>query len=431
MTVEKEKKSFIVHHILSTALNYRRNNSYNYMLKNKNGTSHSVCKIFFLTTLGFNRNNVKVVRTALLNAKKSVVPVADMRCTKEPHNKIDDEVIRQHISTFNPTISHYRRKHAPRCLYLPSDLSFTAMHKDFLNKNPNFKCLYGKYQVVAKKMNVSLANLRHEECESCEVFNLHNKSHTKNNLDENCIVCMTWGKHIKRANKSRAKYRENAARDKEVGKIVYCADLKKVIMLPRLEMFKSAIFTNRLTVYNESFVPVGKKRNSKPFAALWHEALFKRNKEELISTFYQFFISKRDVLKITLWFDNCTAQNKNWAFFSFLIYIWRIPLKKKGNKLYDFSGLLQAVKDAAHKTEVLPMELQHFYFWEDFSSQYKLTRTEPRSYLHDMVQATVHRGSYNITYKNDSDGGSFHLNFNRQDNTKMENCGHPKNKQSF
>lgn len=103
---------------------------------------------------------------------------------------------------------------------------------------------------------------------------------------------MTWSKHIE-----RAKYREDAARHEEVGEIVYCADFEKIIMLPRHEIFKRAIFTNRLTVYNESFVPVGKKRNSKPFAALWHEALFKRNKEELISTFYQFIISKRDVLK--------------------------------------------------------------------------------------------------------------------------------------
>lgn len=169
-------------------------------------------------------------------------------------------------------------------------------------------------------------------------------------------------------------------------------------MLPWLEMFKSAIFTNRLTVYNESFVPVGKKINSKPFAALWHEALFKRNKEELISTFYQFFIRKRDFLKISLWLDNCPAQNNNWALCSFLIYIVNsdeicakginmkyfvpghtfmaadsfhhreeVSMKKKwAHKLYDFSVFVQAVKSAAHKTEVLPMELHHFYILEEF-----------------------------------------------------------------
>ncbi|KAK4879048.1 hypothetical protein RN001_007194 [Aquatica leii] len=354
-------------------------------------------KYFFLTTLGFNGNNDKVVCIILLNAKNFVVPVADMRCTKKPHNKIDDEVIRQHISTFNPTISHYRREHVPRRLYLPSDLSFTAMHEDFLNKNPNFKYSYEKYRVVAKKMNVSLANLGHKECESCEVFSLHTKSYKK-----------------------QSRYLEK-------------------VMLPRFETFKSAIFTNRLTVYNESFAPVGKKRNSKPFAALWHEALIKRNKEELISTFYQFFICKRDVLKITLWLDNCTAQNKNWAFLKFLIYILNsdeicaneinmkyfvpghtlmaadsfhhrveVSMKKMGNKLYDFSDF------------VLPVELQHFYIWEDFSSQYKLTRTDPRPYLHDMVQVTVHRSSYNITYKNDFDGPSFDLNFLTGKITKNE-----------
>lgn len=91
--------------------------------------------------------------------KNSVMPVVDMRCTKEPHNKIVDEVIRQHISTFNPTISHYRREHPPRRLYLPSDLSFIAMNEDFLNKNPNFKCSYEKYRGWQRKWMCHLLTL--------------------------------------------------------------------------------------------------------------------------------------------------------------------------------------------------------------------------------------------------------------------------------
>lgn len=472
MTDEKERKAYILHHVSSALVkqrttvvvgdNHRRNKSYTYTLNDENGTSHNVCKIFFLTTLGFSVNNDRIVRTSLLNAENSVAPVPSKRCARQPHNKIDDKIIIQHISSFNPTISHYRREHAPRRLYLPSDLSFTAMHEDFLTKNPTSKCSYEKYRVVAKKMNVSLAKLGHEECESCEVFNLHNKNHDKNNLDESCDDCTKWRRHNERARKSREKYREDSERGEEEREIVYCADLEKVIMLPRLEMFKTAIFTNRLTVYNECFVPVGKKRKCKPFAAVWHEAFFKRNKEEIISTFYQFFVSRRDALKIILWLDNCTAQNKNWALFSFFVYVinsddicaeeiilkyfepghtfmaadsfhHRIEksMKKMGSKLYDFEDFLLAVKGAASKTEVFPMELKHFYKWEDFSSQYKLKRTKPRAYLHDMVEVTFKRGSYNLCYKNDFDGSSFDLNFLKAEITKNNKLPPPKQQTKY
>ncbi|KAJ8950844.1 hypothetical protein NQ314_007773 [Rhamnusium bicolor] len=60
---------------------------------------------------------------------------------------------------------------------------------------------------------------------------------------------------------SRAKYREDIAKPEDINDIMYCADLEKVIMLPRLDIFKAAIFTHCLTVYNESFVPIGKKNN--------------------------------------------------------------------------------------------------------------------------------------------------------------------------
>lgn len=187
-------------------------------------------------------------------------------------------------------------------------------------------------------------------------------------------------------------------------------------MLPRLEMFITVIFTNRLTVYNESFVPVGKKqKNCKPFAALWHEALFGRNKEQIISTCYNFFKSKRDVSKITIWLDNCAAQNKNWSFFSFLVYIVNsdeiiaseIEIKyfepghtfmaadsfhhnvelamKRMKKIYDFHDFVQAVQNATRGTEVFSMKLENFFSWEDYSSQYKLSRMNPRPYLQNMV----------------------------------------------
>lgn len=105
----------------------------------------------------------------------------------------------------------------------------------------------------------------------------------------------------------------------ETDTVVYSADLQKVIMLPRIDMFKTTIFTHRIVVYNESFVPTGQGRKGlSVFPVLSYEGLLGRSKAEIISAYYHFLIFHRDKKKIILWVDNCSSQNKNWTFFSFL-----------------------------------------------------------------------------------------------------------------
>lgn len=50
---------------------------------------------------------------------------------------------------------------------------------------------------------------------------------------------------------SRAKYLEGKEKEEDKESVIFCADMEKVIMLPRLDVFKSAIFTHRIVVYNE------------------------------------------------------------------------------------------------------------------------------------------------------------------------------------
>lgn len=94
-------------------------------------------------------------------------------------------------------------------------------------------------------------------------------------------------------------------------------------MLPRMDMFKSAVFTRRIIAFNESFVPLGNQSNEllKPIAVVWHEATSGRKKEDIISAFHAFFLQCCDANTITVWLDNCSAQNKNWALFCYLLYI--------------------------------------------------------------------------------------------------------------
>lgn len=86
-------------------------------------------------------------------------------------------------------------------------------------------------------------------------------------------------------------------------------------------MFKELVFLPRIIAFNESFVALGEDKKMNPIAVIWHEGIAGRKKEDIISTFYSFFLKMRDAENITLWLDNCSAQNKNWAICCFFIYI--------------------------------------------------------------------------------------------------------------
>ena len=203
-------------------------------------------------------------------------------------------------------------------------------------------------------------------------------------------------------------------------------------MLPRADMFKEVIFVPRLIVFNESFVPVSKyAKTAKPLAIIWHEGISGRNKEDLISTFYAFFLQNRDVHNITIWLDNCAAQNKNWALFCFFIYMVNcteaelenldlkyfqpghtfmssdsfhhqveLSLKKQG-KVFDFNDFKCAVEKAnSSRVNVKEMGIQNFFEWKDVSSKFKLQKIIPKPYLQNMVHVNFRRGENVLYYKN-------------------------------
>lgn len=93
-------------------------------------------------------------------------------------------------------------------------------------------------------MKISFTKLGHEECEQCEVFEQHDKTHTRNTLDlGNCDICKKWNVHIKKATDARKKYREDAESTEWTQmKTCVSADLQKVIMLPRIDTFKQVLF---------------------------------------------------------------------------------------------------------------------------------------------------------------------------------------------
>lgn len=143
--------------------------------------------------------------------------------------KIDRAIIREHIESFNPSISHYRREHAPNRRYLPSDVTIVMMYNDFKAKHPTINFSYYLYRDVVSKMNISFAALGHEECFSCAVFKNHESStnHDSKNLENDCADCKSWNKHIEMAKSARQQYQIDAEADNP--NILACsADLQKV-----------------------------------------------------------------------------------------------------------------------------------------------------------------------------------------------------------
>lgn len=213
-------------------------------------------------------------------------------------------------------------------------------------------------------------------------------------------------------------------------------------MIPRVDMFKEVIFTQRVIAFHESFVPVGKKRDIKPHAIVWHEAISGRSKSDITSTFYKYILMNRDAKRITFWLDNCSSQNKNWGLFCFFVYIINcedvsvqsidvkyfepghtfmsadsfhhqveMSLKKRG-KVYDFRDFIECIQMSnSGRVVVGEMNLDDFYIWPDCTSQYKLNKMTPRPYLHSMVHLRFLRGKKTLEYKNDFNEEFSTLNF--------------------
>lgn len=413
----------------------RRSNTFKYYLKDCDGLEVQVCKTFFLATLGYDKNNDRFLKNIRGTDKNAIVPQHDKRGHRPAVNAIEKQPIIDHIMSFRPTISHYRREHAPNRLYLPSDISIVLMYNDYKAKNPHFQGSYEIYRQQVSKLNISFAQLGCEECFQCAAYKLHKTeaNHADPTLEQNCAVCKDYLSHKAKYISGRTEYDRDAKSQEKISQLIVSADLQKVVMLPRAEMFKEVIFTGRLIVFNESFVPVGKRRIARPLGVLWHEEVSGRKKEDIISAFYAFFLKNRDKESITIWLDNCSGQNKNWCLFSFFIYIVNadeVNLKnltvkyferghtfmsadhfhhqvekslKQTGTVWDFNDYIQCVQNATKNTTVVTLQINNFYDWKDVSSKYKLLKTTPRFYLKDLSVVTFSRGERTLKYKTSFD----------------------------
>ena len=286
----------------------------NYTMILDTGEKQVVCKSFFLATLGYTKTST-VIQELLRTPPNSISPPSDKRGKTQPHHALTAEsiaVIEAHIRSYNPCISHYRREHAPRRLYLLTEITEKQMHEDFIARYPNSTCSYVTYTRQVKRMGISFVKLDEEQCELCLSIE---QSHVKENgcCIDSCGACEKSQAHKDLYCQARSEYKQDSDAIKD-GTVVRSIDLQKVIMLPRLPEVKSVCFTKRIIAFNETFAPVNAYvRAVKSICMLWHEGVAGRKCEEITSMFLKALKIDRDYRHVVYYMDNCAGQNKNWS----------------------------------------------------------------------------------------------------------------------
>ncbi|KAH9642846.1 hypothetical protein HF086_016651 [Spodoptera exigua] len=398
-----------------------------------------VCKTFFLATLGYNPKNDTNIFRVLQSGEDDDFKEKRGHYDRSSLSK-DKTLITSHIMTYNLAISHYRREHAPNRLYLPSDITITMMHCDFNKIYPDSACSYEVYRRVVKNHNISFATLGNKECELCAVYDIHTCEFNEA-PNTTCTTCKNHDEldfdfdfeHRQRYTDSRKAYKLDkihVEEHKNDDTVYVCVDLQKVVMLPRMDSYKIAIFCPRIIAFNETFAPLGKStRGNNPYAVLWHEAFSGRNGHDIVSTFRAFFIHHRNKSHLVIWADNCSSQNKNWTLFSFLVNVINsdliearsITIKylepghtfnsadsfhhqveqslQKMKNVCDFNDYVEAIRTSNSGLNMSKiMDVHEFYKFCDFHSEQKMRALKNREYIKNFTVKVV-RGEYNIFYK--------------------------------
>ena len=212
----------------------------------------------------------------------------------------------------------------------------------------------------------------------------------------------------------------------------------KVFVLPVLP-FKECLFTSRLVAYNLTFAllkgkdPANRAVDDAQKSLLWHEETSGRNGEDIVSAYWKWLCLQRDRKKITLFVDNCPAQNKQWKLFSCLLFAVNsrhiqaneISLKflEKGHTfmsadswhhqceqslrkkvIADFMDFQKAISS---KMSTLTLGISDFADWPNIISRHRINSYENKPLMEKFSVVKFVRGSNSIHVKFNFDDANF------------------------
>ncbi|KAL1373616.1 hypothetical protein pipiens_018569 [Culex pipiens pipiens] len=156
-----------------------------------------VCRTFFLNTIGYGKDCGNIIYRSIHGCGEDGAP--EPKREKYTRKSDSRDSVKDHIEGFGPTISHYRREHAPNRLYLPSDLRQKSMYDDYQQTHTS-KVSYSLYSRVVNEMKISFVKLGHEECEACVSAEEHQKisGHQFDEAGPTCSMCADQIIHLRK-----------------------------------------------------------------------------------------------------------------------------------------------------------------------------------------------------------------------------------------
>jgi len=406
-----------------------------------------VCKNFFNGTFGWTKSNdtaqkwiQKVEKFQSVNDRRNRGPGVSSHDTATWARR--KEEIFQHILTYHPVQSHYRRENCPNAYFVSSEVTQLDMLNNFNeSRTEDEKVSRSTYMRVMKAMNVHIGNGKTNApdcCEICQENTEHKKQTAQSIVHESidCQPCRDWAAHHARKVIAR-KFYENDRDHPQPNTVYVSADLMKVILLPYLRKYKAAAFTPRLVTYLEAYTPLGNAAGLLNYISVWHEAISGRRCWNLASSFYAFLIAvsvtysdHEGSITLVIWLDNCTSQNKNWTLFAWLLHwvnklknIRKIILKfleighshmsadsthgvverllRRAEQVHDFNHFIRTCQKASVKYTVEPLEYHDHYKLPNLTKTPKPV-TFPK--LREMKRVMFVKGSYKLHYSNSMEG---------------------------
>lgn len=254
----------------------------------------------------------------------SLKQTTDMRGKSESRDLGKRALLEKDIESYDHALSHYRRAYAPRRRYLSSASSGQDMVDDYSIGNSGEKYSYILYRNILTAKNISFVKLGDKNVRFAKF--LSNITYCVINLIS--IHRVTFARIGQATKKYTLQPAKNARTSLNLLILIklkhpFRPICKRWLCYSEFYVFKVDMFTRRLSSFNESLVPLGSTLigNYRLFAALWHEEISGRKKEDIADTFYNLFLYCHDKDKITLWLYNYSVQNKSWGFLTFSVYI--------------------------------------------------------------------------------------------------------------
>lgn len=286
--------------------NSRRQATIYFTLPNGKGDILQVCKKTFLNVFRITKRRIETI----VKAKKSgELTFTEKRGNKKKNRKFskdDENLIIEHVNSFPKEQSHYSRSKSNK-EYLSQDLNINRLFRAFQEKYSNSHITYRYYYETFKTFfpNISFHHPRSDTCNTC--YLLHNKIRSDPNNKEAQTKLEI---HHRKADQARTVMKMDHERSQHPTSenTTIAIDFQQVLSLPTLthsEMF----YLRQLSCYNLG-IHVGD--NNKGYMFLWHEGISGRGGNEIASCLYK-AVTCRILYKkkLTIWSDNCIAQNKN------------------------------------------------------------------------------------------------------------------------